>query len=512
MANCSCDVGKKLLTPGVFNLKQHLNGAEIMKWTLSSRYCENNNIDFMAHDAILVLQRGTGEPDEVLLTSTLNNDGTVTLSWDIGKYATWLTGYVKYQIVFRGKCKSELSVIMPDETDEANGGYAINDRTIEGYYRVWTNKANGAYTVQYNTSLKRWELLNGATVVSYQTFANIEPYCGTWDNAIVGSATACVWRSIEAVMYISESIAADEHVSARCPTILRQMYHGMQNICSKSGITALSEWVYTTSWYKASAPYYVKLHELFSVPKGCLLMNVRVQRENADGTFTDVDSIEVVEEDGEAKLYCNEKIDAKITASIRSAGGSYVFVDEKSVGHVGGWRIDKAGIAAELPDYNNEKAGFVFYATDTGMYYRKQSDTAGDWSEPYPFRGEPGTPGATGRPGKDGVSEVYVYNAIEEHNESANVHTELFAGKADKTHTHVMSEVAGLNDTLAKKATVDDVTALANRVTTSEKSITSLNTAVGDVNRALATTENNVRILNSTIGDITTALAAIVGE
>lgn len=486
MANCSCDVGKGLLTPGVFNLKQFLNGSEVMKWTLSSRYCENKNIDFMAHDAILVLQRGTGEPDEVLLTSTLNGDGTVTLAWDIGKYATWLTGYVKYQIVFRGKCKSELSVIMPDETSPAHGVYAIDNPNIEGYYRRWTSKTNGAYTVQYNTQAKRWEIRNGSKVVSYQTFANIEPYYGTWNNTIVGNATACVWRSLEAVMYVSESIAADEHVSAKCPTILRQVIDGVRNICAKSGVTALSEWVYTTAWYSSNAPYYINLHDLFSIPQGCLVVDARVQRENADGTLTDIDSVEVVEVNGEAKLYCNEKIDAKITVSIRSAGGSYVFVDEKSVGHVGGWRIDKAGIAAELPDYDGEKAGFVFYATDTGMYYRKQSDTSGDWSEPYPFRGEQGTPGATGKPGKDGVTEVYVYNAIEEHDLSAVPHAELFAGKADKVHTHAISEVTGLTDALAKKATVATVTTLTQRVTVAETNITNINKTIGDINTALA--------------------------
>lgn len=481
MANCSCDVGKKLLTPGVFNLKQFLNGAEVMKWTLSSRYCENNNIDFMAHDAILVLQRGTGEPDEVLLTSTLNGDGTVALSWDIGKYATWLTGYVKYQIVFRGKCRSELSVIMPDETSPAHGVYSIDNATVEGYYRTWTNKANSACKVKYNHTAKRWELLNGSAVVSYQTFANIEPYCGTWDNAIVGNATACVWRSLEAVMYVSESVAADQHVSAKCPTILRQMFHGMQNICSKSGVTALTDWVLTTYWYGSESPYHINLHERFSIPAGCQIAGVRVQRENEDGSFTAVDNVAVVETDGVAVLYCPEKIDGKITVSIRSAGGGYVFVDEKSVGHVGGWRIDKPGLAAELPEYDDEKAGFVFYATDTGMYYRKQSDTSGDWSEPYPFRGEQGVPGEPGRPGADGVSEVFVDNAIEGHDKGANPHADTLARKQ---HTHAMSEITGLAGELASKATAVGLNAVSNRVTA----------------------------LETTIGDIDSVLAAIVGE
>lgn len=481
MANCSCDVGKKLLTPGVFNLKQFLNGSEIMKWTLSSRYCENNNIDFMAHDAILVLQRGTGEPDEVLLTSTLNGDGTVTLSWEIGKYATWLTGHVKYQIVFRGKCRSELSAIMPDETSPAHGVYAIDNANVEGYYRTWTHKANATCKVKYNHTAKRWEILNGSAVVSYQTFSHIEPYCGTWDNAIVGNTTAVVWRSLEAVMYVSESIAADEHVSAKCPTILRQMFNGMQNICSKSGVTALTDWVLTTYWRGSASPYYINLHEHFSIPAGCQIVEARLQRENADGSFTSIDNTEIIEADGVAKLYCPEMIDGKITVSIRSAGGSYIFVDEKSVGHVGGWRIDKPGIASELPEYDAEKAGFVFYATDTGMYYRKQSDAAGDWSEPYPFRGEPGTPGAIGKPGKDGVSEVFVANAIEGHDKSENPHAETLARKQ---HTHEMSEVNGLQEAMTGKASVASVTAVTNRVTSIEKSV----------------------------GNIDAVLAAIVGE
>jgi hypothetical protein len=468
-----------MLTPGVINIKQLENNTETVSWTLSSRFCPVSETDFTTLDAFLLLQHGDGRTDEVILTSTANADGTVTLTWLIGKHRTWLKGGVKYQIVFREKCRPDLTVIVPNGEAPEHGAYEINNRDVESYYRVWTHKTNKAYTIQYNNRLKRWELLNGGTVVHYQTFSHPEPYGGTWQGILVGNAKAYAWRSAEAVIYISESIAADEEIAAQFPTILRQVFDGMQNICSKSGVTALIDWVYDTYWYGDKAPYFVNLHELFSVPQGCYIVEARVQRENADGTFTDVDSIEVVEVDGIAKLYCNEKIDAKITIAIRSAGGSYVFVDERSVGHVGGWRIDKPGLAAELPDYADEKKGFVFYATDTGMYYFKQSDASGDWAGPFPFRGEQGTPGATGRPGRDGVSEVYVCNAIEGHDESENPHADLFAEKADKVHSHAMSEVSGLAAALAQKATVADVTALT-------RDIQSINTTLGNVNAALA--------------------------
>lgn len=478
--NCTCKVSQRRLIPGVFNLKQHLNGSETMVWELDNCTTNQGTCDLRNYDAFLTLCVG-GKIDEIMLTKQQTGD-TIKLVWNVGRYGTALTGEVQYQIVFRNAQFDTLGVISTDP--EANGVYRLTNQNATGEHRIFVRPGNG-YKIKWDATNGRWALYkaDGATVVDFQTLPSSEPHCGAWGSVLVGNNEAAAWYSDKAIIRVSESIAADESITANYPTILRQMFHGMQNICSKSGVTALTDWVLTTYWYGYKAPYYVNLHDQFSIPAGCQIVDVRLQKENDDGTFTTVDSIEIVEVDGKATLYCNEKVDGKITVSIRSAGGSYVFVDEKSVGHVGGWRIDKAGIAAELPEYDGEKAGFVFYATDTGMYYRKQSDASGDWSEPYPFRGEQGVPGETGRPGRDGVTEVFVSNAIQEHNESANPHENSLA---KKQHAHPMTDVTGLGAAMSAKATVANVDDLAKRVIGTESGIAALDKSVGDINTVLA--------------------------
>lgn len=69
-----------------------------------------------------------------------------------------------------------------------------------------------------------------------------------------------------------------------------------------------------------------------------------------------------------------------------------------------GWSFnpDARGFASEKSNYDNEPKGFAFLAFDEGNIYFKNSDTAGDWSDAVPFRGEQGEQGLRGIPGENG--------------------------------------------------------------------------------------------------------------
>jgi hypothetical protein len=54
------------------------------------------------------------------------------------------------------------------------------------------------------------------------------------------------------------------------------------------------------------------------------------------------------------------------------------------------FKIDASGLLSERSQYDNAAKNFAFLATDTGNVYIKQSDSSGDWSEPIPFKGDPG--------------------------------------------------------------------------------------------------------------------------
>lgn len=77
--------------------------------------------------------------------------------------------------------------------------------------------------------------------------------------------------------------------------------------------------------------------------------------------------------------------------------------------------IDATGTLAELSNYNGEAAGFSFLATDNGCIYIKNSDEADDWSNPIPFKGDPGENGLDGVDGVDGKSayQISVDNGFE---------------------------------------------------------------------------------------------------
>jgi hypothetical protein len=67
------------------------------------------------------------------------------------------------------------------------------------------------------------------------------------------------------------------------------------------------------------------------------------------------------------------------------------------------FKIDIVASLDKLSLYSNEAAGFSFLDEETGYVYIKKSDAAADWSDPIPFKGEPGEQGPPGAAGKDGA-------------------------------------------------------------------------------------------------------------
>lgn len=330
MAECQCNISNGLLSPGVFNLKQFLNETEEMRWTVSSRQLPGG-IDLANYDAFLVLQRGnSGEIDEVMLSKTNNTDGTITLVWNVGKWATWLKGYVKYQIVFRGHLVSEL-LVMGASDEDANGIYEINNEWSDGTNRKWTHKSREAYKIEFDAVNARWCVRNGRTVVSYQTAPNTEPHYGLWDNLYVGNVSAMAWRSLEAVMYISESVAADEQVTAKYPTVLRQMWLGMRDMIIKSGFVVFEGEVTASNWKGDIAPYYVNVASVTDVPHGCTVTGVRLFKTLENGSYSDIANIKYEQmADGTIYVYCLEKIAGKLAITVKGGNG-YAFISEETI-------------------------------------------------------------------------------------------------------------------------------------------------------------------------------------
>ena len=241
--NCTCKVEQRRLTPGVFNLKQFLNGSETMVWELNNCVINQGTCDLKQYDAFLTLSVG-GEIDEVMLTKRQNGD-KLQLIWDVGTYATALTGYVKYQICFRSANFDTLGVLSDDP--EANGVYSLTDQNTAGNARVFKKAENG-YIIKWDAGNGRWALYkaDGVTVVDYQTTPSTEPHCGVWGSVAVGNNEAAAWISDEAIMYVSETIAADQTITGGFPTILRQFWAkvvkaaGVISVNSKTGVVELS--------------------------------------------------------------------------------------------------------------------------------------------------------------------------------------------------------------------------------------------------------------------------------
>jgi hypothetical protein len=239
--NCTCKVDQRRLTPGVFNLKQYLNGTETMTWTVDNCLINEGTCDLKQYDAFLTLSVG-GEIDEILLTKRQEEDN-LKLVWNVGQYATALTGHVKYQISFRSATFDTLGVIANDP--EANGVYTLTDQNATGNNRVYSKAENG-HNIKWDATNGRWALYSAdGAVIDYQTTPSTEPHCGAWGEVAVGNNEAAVWISDEAIMYVSDSIAADQKVTANYPTILRQLWAkinkaGVTSVNGKSGIVELA--------------------------------------------------------------------------------------------------------------------------------------------------------------------------------------------------------------------------------------------------------------------------------
>lgn len=370
MTECQCNITNGMLSPGVFNIKQYLNETEEMRWTVSSRFL-TGGVDLADCDAFLVLQRGDGEPDEVLLTKTVNNDQTITLLWDVGTYATWLTGYVKYQIVFRGATLTEIKVLTADNED-AGGIYEIDNATASDTMRTWTNKDNSSYTIRYNTDVLHWELQKDGVAIDWQIIPNSEPYGGLWHNAYIGNASAFVWMSSAAVMYISGSIAADETVAAKFPTILRQMYLNLKDLIVKAGVSAYQKDITADDWQGGNAQYYIDVAAIIEeeIPANCTIANAIVYQKNDDGTHTAVECANFVLEQGKyggAKVYSDEKITGRLAITIK-AGNGYCFIKEDAFGNL--LEVNTSAVTS----VNGKIGEVILRAADFGMCSKEDID------------------------------------------------------------------------------------------------------------------------------------------
>lgn len=331
--NCTCNVAQRRLTPGVFNLKQFLNGSETMKWRLTTHYTDAGQCDLCDYEAFLVICVG-GRIDEIKLTKSLiqpedlDAENILELTWNVGQYATELTGYTKYQIIFRSAKIGQLGVIGAGDA-AANGVYTIDSELVDGTYRTWTNHAEeSGYKIKWDSTNKRWTIYkaDGTTVVDYQTFANPEPCCGTWSTVAVGNNTAAVWTSDEAVMYISETIAADQSVTANFPTILRQVWEYVRSMIIKSGVTVLEGAITESDWQGSAAPYYINVPDkVAGVPAGCTIVGTQLFKTEAGGGFSDIGNTKLVHEtDGAIKLYSLQKVTGKAVVFIKGGNGYFV--------------------------------------------------------------------------------------------------------------------------------------------------------------------------------------------
>lgn len=326
--NCKCKVDQRRLTPGVFYLKQFLNGSETMVWELDNCVINQGTCDLKQYDAFLTLSVA-GEIDEIMLTKQQKDD-TLQLIWNVGTYATALKGYVKYQVCFRNAFLSTLGVISGDP--EANGVYNIVSRLTEGIYREFRNPKSG-FTIKWDAEKGRWTLYraDGVTVVDYQTTPSTEPYRGAWRSVAVGNNEAAAWISDEAIMYVSDSIAADQAITGNFPTILRQVWHRVHDMIVKSGVTVFEGEVTADSWKGSAAPYYTDATALVSIPNGCTIEGIRLMKAAEGGAYSNIANIRYEQDaSGTVKVYCLEKITGKLAVTIKGGNG-YAFISEETI-------------------------------------------------------------------------------------------------------------------------------------------------------------------------------------
>lgn len=288
--DCQCIVEARRLYPGVFNLKQYLNQTEQMVWKLTNTKIKSGERDLCDYDAYLSLCVG-GQIDEIKLAKQMDSD-TLKLIWDVGTYATALKEHVKYQISFRSTVADTLGVIGATDT-EANGNYALTLAYAEGTARVWENTASG-YLIQYDSTNTRWTIYaaDGTTVIDYQRFPHSEPFGGVWNEVLCGNNTAAVWVSDEAIMTISESIAADEHITGNFPTILRQMWDSVQSMILNAGCVSKNITFTEEDWVGDSAPYSFVISA--ETTAGALMSGCIVYKSTSEG-MTRIDNLEIGE-------------------------------------------------------------------------------------------------------------------------------------------------------------------------------------------------------------------------
>jgi hypothetical protein len=77
-------------------------------------------------------------------------------------------------------------------------------------------------------------------------------------------------------------------------------------------------------------------------------------------------------------------------------------------GERGEFFIDAAGFLSDRPTYDGEERPFVYYATDNGSIYFKNSDSFADWTIGYQWRGAIGPTGPVGSQGDDGSNAFTV--------------------------------------------------------------------------------------------------------
>lgn len=344
---CKLLTEQRRLSPGVFNLKQYMNGTETTTWTLDSRFYNGN--DLSNYDAFLVISCG-GEVDEIALHKELDEaSGKIILTWNVATYATFLKGYTKYQIIFRHQTCNGLNVT--GYNGAGDGYYNIDNELSVGTGRSWTNSSNNAFKISWDPNNNRWQLKNGKKLEHYQTFTDMqrnEPYTGNWNNILVGNATACEWESDEAIMFISESVAADKSISAHSATILRQVWDGIRRLILQSGVTLQEIEISESDWTGSAAPYELNISAKFpKLPNFCTLQDVRIFSNMNGGGFSDIGNVNVYQDVvGHTKVKSLEKVTGKAVVTVAGLH-DYMMVDEAPIEAVLGgdcalvWRDNK---------------------------------------------------------------------------------------------------------------------------------------------------------------------------
>lgn len=321
--DCKCKVDERRLTPAVFNLKQYLNGTDTMVWTVDNIVINNGTCNLVNYDAYLTLSVG-GAIDEIMLVKEQVDD-TLKLIWNVGKYATTLKGYIKYQIAFRSANYNTLGVISSDEY--ISGTYNVETWNTESFYRLFVNRYG--YKIKWDFDRLRWALYNADNeLIDYQTIPSTEPHCGAWGSIVVGNNEASVWYSDEAVMIISETIPADQIITSNFPTILRQFQRKIDDTIMKAGNTVLTADIAEADWHTLDDVFYLDVTNIFNVPKGCSASAVSLYKAIADGNYSDVVNIRYEHlQDGSIRLYCLEKVVGKVALTIKG-GDDYTFVSQ----------------------------------------------------------------------------------------------------------------------------------------------------------------------------------------